>query len=67
MSSTCDSCGQDDELLTEVHRLYITPESWEAPAAVTRVDEVERWCFACLTHYAHEQVETGSGDAPSGT
>jgi hypothetical protein len=65
--STCDSCGRADEPLTEVHRLYITPESWETSAAVTRVDEVEHWCFACLTHYAHEQVETEPGDASSDT
>ena len=53
----CDSCGRDDEELTAVHRIYATPESWEAPATVQRLDEVEHWCFACLSHYPHERVD----------
>jgi hypothetical protein len=40
-----------------VHRIYATPESWEAPATVQRLDEVEHWCFACLSHYPHERVD----------
>ena len=55
----CDSCGRDDEELTSVHRIYATPESWEAPATVQRLDEVEHWCFACLSHYPHERVDEG--------
>ena len=53
----CDSCGRDGEELTAVHRIYATPESWEAPATVQRLDEVEHWCFACLSHYPHERVD----------
>ena len=55
----CESCGRDDEELTAVHRVYATPESWEAPATVQRLDEVEHWCFACLSHYPHERVDAG--------
>jgi hypothetical protein len=57
MLGTCDSCGRDEDELTIVHRLYTTPGSWESPAAVQRVEETERWCFACLSHYPHDRVE----------
>jgi hypothetical protein len=57
MPGTCDSCGRDEDELTTVHRLYTTPGSWEAAASVQRVDEAERWCFACLSHYPHERVD----------
>jgi hypothetical protein len=57
MTGSCDSCGRDGEELHAVHRLYITPESWESAGSVRRVDEVEHWCFACCTHYPHEAVE----------
>ena len=59
MSATCDSCGREGEPLTPVHRVYVTPETWETPGAVRRLDDTEHWCFACLTHYPHERV----GDA----
>jgi hypothetical protein len=57
VTSACDSCGRDGEALTAVHRLYVTPESWETPGSVRRVDDVEHWCYACLTHYPHERVD----------
>lgn len=54
MTGTCESCGVDDEVLVEVHRLYVTPEAWDTPASTRRIDEIERWCFACRTHYPHD-------------
>jgi hypothetical protein len=51
---TCDSCGADADQLQAVHRKYVTPGSWDQDQAERVVDEVERWCFACLTHYPHE-------------
>jgi hypothetical protein len=56
---TCESCGRDGEELVAVNRLYVTPEAWDTPGKVTRVDEVERWCVSCLTHYPHEEVAGG--------
>jgi len=53
----CDSCGRDDEDLESVHRVYVTPESWDTAGRVDVVDEVERWCFACRTHYPHQPVD----------
>ena len=33
--------------------------AYDAPGSVQVVDEVERWCFACRTHYPHEAVDPG--------
>jgi hypothetical protein len=57
---TCDSCGADEEILTPVHRKYVTPEAWDTPGSERVLAEVERWCYPCLTHYPHEpaQVDT---------
>lgn len=54
--TTCDACGTDDADLVEVHRLYVTPESWDTEARTDRVEETEWWCFPCRTHYPHETV-----------
>lgn len=51
---SCDSCGADDESLTEVRRVYVTPEAWDTEAAVAFADETERWCAACVLHYPHQ-------------
>jgi hypothetical protein len=52
----CDSCGRDDEEVVAVHRVYVTPESWDTEEKVDIQDEVEQWCFACRTHYPHQEV-----------
>ncbi len=57
MRGTCTSCGRDDEDLVEVRRKYVTPAAWDSPGRETVLDEVERWCVPCLTHYPHEPVE----------
>jgi len=51
---TCESCGGEVAELHPVHRKYVTPESWDREPSEKVLDEVERWCFACLTHYPHE-------------
>ena len=50
---TCESCGRSDEELVDVHRVYVTPESWDTKGREDVVDDTERWCFACRTHYPH--------------
>ena len=55
-SGRCDSCGRDEDDLVEVHRVYVTPETWDTEGKVEVVDEVERWCFVCRSHYPHQPV-----------
>lgn len=50
----CESCGAESRELHPVHRKYVDPGAWDREAGERIVDEVERWCFACLTHYPHE-------------
>lgn len=59
-TGTCESCGRDDEVLTLVQRIYVTPEAWDTEEKVEVVDEPERWCFVCQTHYPHRPVDAGS-------
>ena len=56
----CDSCGRDEPStdLQAVHRVYVTPEAWDTEGKVDVVDEVERWCFSCRTHYPHQEIES---------
>jgi hypothetical protein len=54
---SCDSCGRDDEDVVAVHRRYVTPDDWDTPGRDVVLDEIERWCVACLTHYPHVIVE----------
>ena len=39
-----------------MHRVYVTPESWDTAGRVDVVDDVERWCFACRSLYPHQEV-----------
>lgn len=55
--TTCDSCGRDDDELVAVHRRYVTPEAWDTPGSDKVLDDVERWCVSCLTHYPHVTVD----------
>lgn len=55
-SMTCQSCGAEADELHAVRRKYVTPGSWDQEQSERTVDEVEHWCFACLTHYPHERA-----------
>jgi len=56
VSGHCESCGRDDEEVVSVHRVYVTPETWDTEGKVDVLDEVEKWCFACRSHYPHQEV-----------
>lgn len=59
---TCESCGAEAIDLVVVHRLYVTPEAWDTPGRVDRVEATERWCFPCRTMYPHTVVaDDGEG------
>ena len=48
---SCESCGTDNEVVYRVRREYL---SSEPGGANTVLPDVERWCFACCTHYPHQ-------------
>jgi hypothetical protein len=52
----CDSCGDDSVPVVALHRLYVTPEAWDREEKVEVVDELERWCVPCRTHYPHQLI-----------
>jgi formylglycine-generating enzyme required for sulfatase activity len=66
VTATCDSCGRDDEDVFAVHRVYVTPATWETAGSVRRLDTVEQWCFACRAHYPHESADAGAADQADG-
>jgi hypothetical protein len=53
----CESCGREDEEVVSVRRVYVTPETWDTEGKVDVVDEIEHWCFACRSHYPHQEVD----------
>lgn len=54
----CDSCGREepDADVLEVHRAYVTPASWDTEERIDVQPDVERWCFACRSHYPHQEI-----------
>lgn len=50
----CENCARPDEELELVHRVYVTPETWDTPAAIQTLDEGELWCPTCRSQYPHE-------------
>ena len=57
-TTRCDSCGRDEPGadVVAVHRAYVTPGAWDAEERVDVQAEVERWCFACRSHYPHQEL-----------
>ena len=53
---TCESCGAESDQLHPVRRKYVAAADWDQEPSERVLDEVEHWCFACLTHYPHEPV-----------
>ena len=58
MERVCESCAREDDDLSTVRRVYVTPESWDTPGSSTRVEEPELWCFSCRSIYPHEVADT---------
>lgn len=57
VDESCESCGAPADDLVAVHRVYVTPEAWDAEEKVDVVDEIERWCFPCRSLYPHQEIE----------
>jgi len=57
MERVCENCAREDDDLVVVRRLYVTPEDWDRPGSVTRVEETELWCFSCRSQYPPELAD----------
>lgn len=55
----CENCATPDDELLLVRRVYLTPETWDAPATASVVDEPELWCLSCCTQYPYDPVDDG--------
>jgi hypothetical protein len=51
--ASCDNCARVERDLLPVRRVYIVPETWDAEASETVVDDIEQWCVSCCTQYPH--------------
>jgi hypothetical protein len=57
MEQACESCGNPDDELLLVRRVYLDPAR---PGHVERVeDTAELWCLSCTSQYPHQPVEGG--------
>ena len=59
MERVCENCARPDDDLVTVHRLYVVPGTGDTPDSVTRVADVELWCFSCRSQYPHEAAGPG--------
>ena len=59
MERVCENCARPDDDLATVHRVYVTPESWDTPSSYSVEEAVELWCFSCRSQYPHEPVDEG--------
>jgi hypothetical protein len=57
MTGSCDSCGREDEALTEVRRVYVTPAAWDTEGRVDLAPDTEQWCDVCQAHYPHQSPD----------
>jgi hypothetical protein len=60
----CQNCAMPDQELVRVHRVYVTPESWDSEASAVEVDEIEQWCISCTTQYPHVVLDAPN-DSPA--
>ncbi|MFM7616821.1 MAG: hypothetical protein ACKO72_05100 [Actinomycetes bacterium] len=56
MPRDCENCGSPSEVLVSVLRVYITPESWDAPGSSRTLDTPEAWCLPCVSMYPAEVI-----------
>lgn len=56
----CESCGTESDDVADVRRVYVTPSAWDIEERTEVQEAVERWCYACRTHYPHQEVASAS-------
>ena len=59
MERVCESCAREDDDLSLVRRVYVTPETWDTPGSSKTVPDTELWCFSCRSQYPHEPADDG--------
>jgi hypothetical protein len=55
----CENCGFEDEELVLVRRVYVVPETWDAPGSEQVVPDAELWCVSCRSQYPHDVADDG--------
>lgn len=66
MDRACENCAVADDELVRIRRVYITPETWDAPGSRRVLEEAELWCISCLSQYPHELADAPAGTPPVG-
>jgi hypothetical protein len=55
VEQTCENCGNPDDELAPVRRVYLDPNR---PGEVQRIEEVsELWCVSCTSQYPHQVAD----------
>jgi hypothetical protein len=55
MERACENCGNPDDELAMVRRVYMDPGQ---PGRIDRVeDDVELWCLSCTSLYPHQPTD----------
>ena len=68
MLRACENCGFESDDLSMVRRMYVTPETWDAPGSQQVLDDTEMWCVSCVTQYPNARVgdDADGGEAAAG-
>lgn len=57
MKRSCESCGNPDDELLLVQRVYLDPSR---PGEIDRIEVTpELWCLSCASQYPHQPVDSG--------
>ena len=56
MSDRCDSCGDANEDLKTVQRIYVVFDEDRQPTEHRLSDEFETWCAICRVTYPHQEI-----------
>ncbi len=59
MNRSCESCGNPDDEMVLVQRVYADPNRPEVPERVE--DTAELWCLSCASQYPHQPADGESG------
>jgi len=58
----CESCGREEEVVSAVHRVYLTLADWDREERVEILPDLELWCWVCREHYPHQLADDPDPD-----